>query len=100
MALTPEAKVKRDVKRLLDKYKVWHFSPSMNGFGRAGVPDIICCVKGKFLAIECKAGSNGCTALQERELDAIVLHGGIAYVIREKDLDSLEAKLQWLTTAK
>jgi hypothetical protein len=29
--------------------------PAANGFGKVGVPDFICCWRGKFLAIEAKA---------------------------------------------
>ena len=34
-------------------------------FGTAGIPDIIVCYKGRFLAFECKVGKNKPTVLQE-----------------------------------
>jgi hypothetical protein len=40
--MTPEAKVKNKVKKILDEYGVYHFSPQTGGYGRSGVPDIIC----------------------------------------------------------
>lgn len=97
MASTPEAAVKKAVKRLLDKHAIWHFSPSMNGYGRAGIPDIIACCKGLFLGIECKAGKGQTTVLQQRELDAIENHGGYTFVAREDNLDRLEKHLCLLT---
>ena len=91
MAMTPEAKVKAAVGRLLKKYDIYHFSPNTHGYGRSGVPDIICCLNGgKFLAIECKAGKNMPTALQEREIREIQARKGIAVVIREDNLPLLE----------
>ena len=60
-----------------------------HGFGRSGVPDIICCIDGKFLGIECKAGSNKPTALQEKEMQAIRDAGGRAVVINEHNLTLL-----------
>ena len=65
--------------------------PASNGYGRAGIPDIIICYKGKFLGVECKAGYNKPSALQEREMAAIHKAGGAAMVVREDTLDQLEA---------
>ena len=54
--MTPEAKVKASVVKLLKKYDVYHFFPATHGYGRSGVPDIICCFNSLFMGIECKAG--------------------------------------------
>jgi Holliday junction resolvase len=51
--------------------------------GRSGVPDIICCVDGNFLAIECKAGKGKTTALQDVEIESIRRAGGTALVVNE-----------------
>lgn len=83
MARTPEGAVKAAVKKILDAHGVYHFSPAANGYGRVGVPDIICCVNGYFLALECKAGKGKTTALQDRELVAITKAGGLSVVINE-----------------
>ena len=83
MAMTPEKRVKDKVKIILDQMGVWHFSPASNGYGRAGIPDIICCVNGSFLAIECKAGKGDTTALQDREIAAIRRANGVAIVVNE-----------------
>ena len=47
---------------------------------KAGVADIVCCHKGKFVAIEVKVGCNKPTALQERFLERIREAGRIAMV--------------------
>jgi Holliday junction resolvase len=96
MALTPEAKVKQKCKDIFKKHGVWHFSPSMNGMGRAGIPDLICCVNGLFLAVECKAGKGKTTALQDRELAAIQTAEGVALVVNEDNLDELEQIIEGL----
>jgi hypothetical protein len=90
MASTPEAKVKAKVKALLDKHSIYHFMPATGGYGRSGIPDIICCANGKFLAIECKAQGGRLTALQRRELDRIELSGGVCYVIYGENVGPLE----------
>jgi Holliday junction resolvase len=95
MAATPEKKVKETVKKTLDSMGIWHFSPYQAGMGRAGIPDIIACYKGMFVAIECKAGKNTTTALQEREIDAIRRAKGLAFVINENNMNELEELLTW-----
>ena len=89
---TPESKVKARCVDTIKKYKAYHFFPAQNGYGRAGIPDIIICFRGMFLGVECKAGFNKPTALQEREMAAITQAGGSAMVIREDTVDLLE---QW-----
>jgi Holliday junction resolvase len=92
--MTPEAKVKASVVKLLKKYEVYYFFPATHGFGRSGVPDIICCLEGNFLAIECKAGNNKPTALQEREMQRIRNANGDVFLINEDNIAMLEAHLQ------
>ena len=94
--MTPEGKVKKRVKAILDELKVYHFSPMQNGMGRAGIPDIIACHGGKFIGIECKAGDNKPTALQERELNRILNAGGEAFVINEENIEQLREELIWM----
>lgn len=89
MAQTPEKKVKNKVVQILKDHGVYYFFPATYGMGRSGVPDIICCVNGRFLAIECKAGDNKPTALQQRELKAIADAGGSALVINELNIDGV-----------
>jgi|TARA_R110000803_G_scaffold43870_2_gene93219 Holliday junction resolvase len=90
---TPEKKVKDKVVSLLKAYGVYYFFPATFGMGRSGVPDVVCCCKGKFIGIECKAGKNTPTALQKRELKAIEDADGLALVINEDNLQALEEAL-------
>jgi Holliday junction resolvase len=92
--MTPEAKVKASVVKLLKKHEVYYFFPATHGFGRSGVPDIICCMNGIFVAIECKAGKGKTTALQDRELKRIKENKGIAFVVNEENIHVLEAYLR------
>ena len=85
-----EHAVKQAVKKELDKAGVYYFMPAANGYGRAGIPDFVCCVNGRFLALECKAGRKQPTALQDRELNRIIAAGGTALVINENPEHSKE----------
>lgn len=89
---TPESKVKAGVKKWLDARGIWHTSPIGTVFGKAGVPDILACWNGRFLAIECKAPGkrNNTTALQKHQLASIMAAGGMAIVVdNPSDMDSL-----------
>jgi Holliday junction resolvase len=91
---TPEKKVKDKVKKVLEKLGCYYFYPATGGFGKSGVPDIVICFKGHFVAIECKAGDNKPTALQEMNMKKIRENGGSTIVINEANLADVES---WLT---
>lgn len=85
MAATPEKRVKDKVVGILKDEGAYYFFPATHGYGRSGVPDIVACVNGRFLAIECKAGKNKPTALQVREIESIRKAGGVAVVANEEN---------------
>lgn len=99
MAQTPEAKVKAAVRAILAEHGVYYFSPASNGYGRVGIPDIVCCVQGKFLAIECKAGKGQLTTLQAREIANINAAWGITLVINETNTHEVRTTLERLCHA-
>lgn len=82
MASTPERKLKDEITKWLRSQGIWWDMGVRIGYGRNGVPDILCCVKGAFIALEVKAGKNVPTPWQRRELAAIVKAGGKAAVVR------------------
>lgn len=91
-----EKDVKKEIKKILQSKGAYEFSAMMNGFGRAGVPDIIACYKGYFIAIEAKYGKNTTTLAQDHELQAIKNSGGISMVINETNLQELRNVLDQL----
>jgi len=60
------------------------------------VPDIVGSYKGKFYAIECKAGKGKPTMLQERELRRINESGASAIIVNEDNLDDVAKLLESL----
>ena len=83
MALGPEGKVKEAVKRLLKDKGIFYYMPVQNGMGQVGIPDFICCWRGRFLAIETKAPGKraNTSANQERVIEAIWSADGWAIVV-------------------
>ena len=87
--MTPEAKVKKKVVDVLKKGGAYYFFPATGGYGRSGVPDIVGCYRGVFFAIECKAGTNKPTALQEVEMKKIREASGQVLVVNEDNINDL-----------
>ena len=83
MAKTPEKDVKDKVVGVLKDEGIYYFFPTTYGYGRSGVPDIVACCGGLFLAMEIKAGNHKPTALQVREMESIRLSGGIAVIVND-----------------
>ena len=90
MATTPEKKVKDKVRKILAAAGAYVATPATHGYGSSGVPDIVGCYRGRFFAIECKAGSNKPTALQMKNLSAIASSGGYTEVINETNIEAAE----------
>lgn len=74
-----ENKIKQYLKTVEDLY---FFKEHGGLYGTAGVPDIICCYKGRFIALEVKAPDGKPTALQEATINRIREAGGVAEVVR------------------
>ena len=98
MAATPEAKVKAKITKVLREEDVYYFFPATGGYGRSGVPDIVCCVGGAFLAIEVKAGKNKPTLLQVNEIEAIRRAGGVAVVANDENWDMIRPLVRELSS--
>lgn len=54
-------------------------------YGTAGIPDVICCLDGRFFAFEVKTPEGSVTKLQECTIHRIKVAGGHAYVVRSVD---------------
>lgn len=100
MASTPEKKVKDKIVKVLKEEGVYYFFPATHGFGRSGVPDIICCVNGYFLAVEVKAGTNKPTTLQVREIEAIRRSNGVAVVANDENWDMVRGLVRQMKEQK
>jgi hypothetical protein len=87
--MTPEGKVKAEVKEYLNLLgsDCWYYMPVPMGYGKRGVPDFVCCIRGQFYGIECKAPGkrSDLTPWQSKELDAIHAAGGCSVVIEAVD---------------
>jgi hypothetical protein len=95
MASTPEGKVKKKIKKVLDNIPgLYYDMPVPSGYGKSGL-DFYGCYIGEFFAIEAKAPKKGPTALQEETLRRIEEAGGKTFVISdERGVQLLDAWLE------
>ena len=76
--------LERDIVTAIRKYlaslgsDVFFWKEHGSVYGTNGVPDIICCYKGRFLGLECKLPGGRLTKLQKRAIEKINRAGGIA----------------------
>jgi len=91
--VTPEGKVKEKVKKLLKEHGAYWHCPVQNGMGAPSL-DFVCCYRGRYFAIEPKAGNKKPTPRQELTIKQIRDAEGLAFVINEESgMDELE---DWL----
>ena len=78
-----ERDIVAEIQRLLKKTPNC-FSWKEHGgmYGTAGIPDIIACIRGRFVAFEVKTETGKLSRLQEATLGRIRDAGGKAYMVR------------------
>jgi len=78
--MTPEGKVKEQVKYLLRQHKAYYHMPVSNGMG-APTLDFICCLNGRFFAIETKAPGKKPTLRQQGTMESMSRAGAAVFVV-------------------
>ena len=78
------------IKHLKSLPKTWFFKVWGGGFQRSGIPDIIACVNGVFVAIELKAEVGKATELQMLNVRQINAAGGIAIILYPAGFESFK----------
>jgi len=106
MAMTPEAKVKKDIRQELLRWglinagvaaipvgvKGWFYMPANNGMGVSGIPDFVGAIgpMGRFFSIEAKAGTGKPTANQlNRHAEIEAAHGIVIVAYGADDIQDL-----------
>ena len=97
---TPEKKVKNKVVSILKEVGAYHFYPVASGYGSAGIPDLVACIRGKFIGIECKANGGKVTALQEKNLMQIINNGGYSFIVDETGIGAFKLMLMTIAEGK
>lgn len=75
-----EKRIENQIKQYLDSIGAWHIKTHGNMFSKAGTPDIIACLRGRFVAIEVKQPGGRVSPLQMAHIKLINRAGGVAFV--------------------
>lgn len=78
------------IKKFLDEEKCWYVKFFANGYTRKGIPDLLCCVNGYFLAIEVKAENGKATDLQKWNIEKIKQAGGRALILKPSQFEEFK----------
>ncbi|RKD25230.1 VRR-NUC domain-containing protein [Caminicella sporogenes DSM 14501] len=69
------------IKFLKSQPNTWFFKVFGGGYQRAGIPDLICCINGVFIAIELKGDNGKPTEIQKMNIRNINAAGGIGVIL-------------------
>ena len=82
-----ESKIQSKILKTLKELGIYAYKNITTN--RKGIPDIICCIDGKFVALEVKQAKGKTTDLQDYNIKMIRESGGVAEVVRSV-ADALE----------
>lgn len=86
--MAAEKQFENRVKKFLKERGCWVLKYwAGGGFTRSGVPDLLVCCDGFFIAVELKASRGKPSELQLRELHRIRDSGGIAVLLYPRDMN-------------
>lgn len=89
----PETKFKEKVQEDLKRIRCWH--RKIQSVSVRGIPDVLMCKSGKFVALELKVDSP-LTELQKYNLDLISKNGGYARVVTPNNWNEIFQEIQEL----
>lgn len=78
--MTPHGRLCVELCNWFKERGIYYVRTNNWGYGRKGIPDILACYQGRFVAVEAKVRPDKPTAWQNRELNAIRAAKGIAIV--------------------
>ena len=94
--MAQEKSFENKIKDFLQKENVWFVKFFANAFTKKGIPDLLCCVNGFFVAVEVKAENGKPSDLQKWNIDKIRNCKGIAIILYPKQFESFKRLIKML----
>ena len=94
--MAAEKTFENKIKKYLTEYGIWHVKYFANGFTKSGIPDILACCNGHFLAIEVKGENGKPSELQLHHVKKIKQAGGHAVIVKPSQFEDLKELIQEL----
>lgn len=82
-----EKQFENKIKKFLKSHDIWFTKIWGGGYQKAGIPDILACVNGRFVAIEIKGSSGKPTELQKYNIKKINESNGVGIILYPKDFE-------------
>lgn len=96
--MAQEKRFENKIKKYLEKKGCWYVKYFANSFTKAGIPDLITCVSGYFVAIEVKASNGKPSELQIYNRDKIREAGGISIILYPDQFEEFKKFINTLST--
>ena len=80
-----EKTIENSIKKYLKDNNIYYFKVHGGYYGVSGIPDIIVCYKGRFVALEIKNEKGKTSKMQDMHIENIRKSGGIAFVVRSRE---------------
>lgn len=94
--MAAEKTFENKIKKYLSDNNIWHVKYFANGFTKSGIPDILACCNGYFLAIEVKSEVGRPSELQLHHIEKIKQSGGHAVIVKPSQFEELKELIQEL----
>ena len=88
--MAQEKQFENKIKSFLKNEGVWFVKFWGGNFTRAGVPDLLCCINGQFVAIEVKAENGNLNELQKYTIEEIQKSGGLAFELKPSGFENFK----------
>lgn len=88
-----EKQFQNEVVQFLKSHNIYHLKIWGGGFQKAGIPDLLCCIRGKFVALELKTEKGTPTVLQKYNLYKIQEAEGYARVLRPSEFERFKREV-------
>lgn len=95
-----EKEFENKIKSYLRERGHWCVKFFANGYTRRGIPDILACVNGHFIAIEVKTDTGKVSPLQAREVNAIRDAGGMAFILRPEYFENFKTIIEGMENGR
>lgn len=96
----PEKRFENKIKAFLDEKGCYYIKYFANSFTKSGVPDLIACVGGYFVAIEVKASEGKPSELQKHHQSLIRKAAGISIILYPEDFEAFKVFVNSLLNHK
>ncbi len=88
-----ERDFQKQVIKFLKDYNIYYIKVWGGGYQRSGIPDLIICLKGEFIAIELKNEEGKPSPLQIYNIDKIKQSGGQAFILRPSQFENFKREV-------